>query len=49
MVSGEGTDVWYQRLWRTLEPEYYEEILRIRSVICYRCFVSISPNNIVIV
>ena len=27
VVSGEGTDVWYQRLWRTLEPEYYEEIL----------------------
>ena len=21
------TDVWYQRLWRTPEPEYYEEIL----------------------
>ncbi|QGN39523.1 exodeoxyribonuclease V subunit gamma [Klebsiella oxytoca] len=27
VVSGEGADVWYQRLWRTLEPEYYEEIL----------------------
>ena len=27
VVRGEGADVWYQRLWRTLEPEYYEEIL----------------------
>ena len=27
VVSGEGADVWYQRLWRTLEAEYYEEIL----------------------
>ena len=27
VVSGEGTDVWYQRLWRTLEPAYYEEII----------------------
>lgn len=26
VVSGEGADVWYQRLWRTLEPEYYEAI-----------------------
>jgi len=26
MVRGEGEDVWYQRLWRTLEPEYYEVI-----------------------
>ena len=27
VVSGEGTDVWYQRLWRTLEPACYEEII----------------------
>jgi exodeoxyribonuclease V gamma subunit len=27
VVSGEGSDVWYQRLWRTLEPAYYEEII----------------------
>ncbi|WP_312948587.1 exodeoxyribonuclease V subunit gamma [Superficieibacter sp.] len=27
VVSGEGADVWYQRLWRTLEPEYYEAII----------------------
>lgn len=26
VVSGEGADVWYQRLWRTLEPEYFAEI-----------------------
>jgi exodeoxyribonuclease V gamma subunit len=26
MVRGEGEDVWYQRLWRTLEPEYFEAI-----------------------
>ncbi len=25
MVRGEGEDVWYQRLWRTLEPECYAE------------------------
>ncbi|WP_336279780.1 exodeoxyribonuclease V subunit gamma [Cronobacter dublinensis] len=28
MVEGEGTDIWYQRLWRNLEPEYYEAIIR---------------------
>ncbi len=27
VVSGEGADIWYQRLWRTLEPAYYEEII----------------------
>ncbi len=27
VVSGEGADIWYQRLWRTLEPEYYEAII----------------------
>ncbi|XTZ39197.1 exodeoxyribonuclease V subunit gamma [Salmonella enterica] len=26
MVSGEGDDIWYQRLWRTLDTEYYAEI-----------------------
>ncbi|MGG7447507.1 exodeoxyribonuclease V subunit gamma [Kosakonia oryzendophytica] len=26
VVRGEGDDLWYQRLWRTLEPEYYAEI-----------------------
>lgn len=26
MVRGEGDDVWYQRLWRTLEPEYFDAI-----------------------
>ncbi|PWG71120.1 exodeoxyribonuclease V subunit gamma [Enterobacter mori] len=26
MVRGEGDDVWYQRLWRTLEPEYFDMI-----------------------
>ncbi len=26
IVRGEGDDVWYQRLWRTLEPEYYDAI-----------------------
>lgn len=28
MVRGEGEDVWYQRLWRTLEPEYFETITK---------------------
>lgn len=28
VVSGEGEDVWYQRLWRTLEPENYAEIVK---------------------
>ena len=27
VVSGEGADVWYQRLWRTLEPAQYEAII----------------------
>ncbi|MEO3990637.1 exodeoxyribonuclease V subunit gamma [Pseudocitrobacter cyperus] len=27
VVSGEGSDLWYQRLWRTLENEQYEAIL----------------------
>ncbi|MBB1202891.1 exodeoxyribonuclease V subunit gamma [Enterobacteriaceae bacterium 89] len=27
MISGEGADVWYQRLWRTLEPEHYQAII----------------------
>ena len=27
MMSGEGADVWYQRLWRTLEPEHYKAII----------------------
>ena len=26
MVRGEGDDVWYQRLWRTLEPEFFDAI-----------------------
>ncbi|MCI1897877.1 MAG: exodeoxyribonuclease V subunit gamma [Enterobacter sp.] len=26
MVRGEGEDVWYQRLWRTLEPQYFDAI-----------------------
>lgn len=26
MVRGEGDDVWYQRLWRTLEPEYFDAV-----------------------
>ena len=26
MVRGEGDDVPYQRLWRALEPEYFEAI-----------------------
>ena len=26
IVRGEGDDVWYQRLWRTLEPEYFQAI-----------------------
>ena len=28
MVEGEGADIWRQRLWRTLEPEYYDAIIR---------------------
>ncbi|SNY64878.1 exodeoxyribonuclease V subunit gamma [Enterobacter sp. CC120223-11] len=28
VVRGEGADVWYQRLWRTLEPESIEAITR---------------------
>ncbi|MBJ3813827.1 exodeoxyribonuclease V subunit gamma [Shimwellia pseudoproteus] len=28
MVDGEGADIWRQRLWRTLEPEYYDAIIR---------------------
>ncbi|MGO1309876.1 MAG: exodeoxyribonuclease V subunit gamma, partial [Kluyvera intermedia] len=27
VVRGEGADVWYQRLWRTLEPAQYEAII----------------------
>ncbi|MER1976114.1 exodeoxyribonuclease V subunit gamma [Pseudocitrobacter faecalis] len=27
VVSGEGSDIWYQRLWRTLENEQYEAII----------------------
>ncbi|AFJ45931.1 exodeoxyribonuclease V subunit gamma [Shimwellia blattae] len=27
MVEGEGADIWRQRLWRTLEPDYYEAII----------------------
>ncbi|MFW0766846.1 exodeoxyribonuclease V subunit gamma [Trabulsiella odontotermitis] len=27
VMRGEGADVWYQRLWRTLEPENYDAIL----------------------
>lgn len=27
VIAGEGADIWYQRLWRTLEPAYYEEII----------------------
>ena len=27
VVSGEGADVWYQRLWRTLEPAQYEAVI----------------------
>lgn len=27
VVSGEGSDLWYQRLWRTLENEQYEAII----------------------
>jgi hypothetical protein len=46
VVSGEGADVWYQRLWRTLEPATMKKSLRKRSVICYRYFVSISPNKL---
>lgn len=26
-IEGEGADMWYQRLWRTLEPEYYDAII----------------------
>ncbi|MGP3590763.1 exodeoxyribonuclease V subunit gamma [Vagococcus sp. WN89Y] len=26
VMRGEGDDVWYQRLWRTLDPDYYAEI-----------------------
>ncbi|MNL36521.1 RecBCD enzyme subunit RecC [compost metagenome] len=26
MVRGEGDDVWYQRLWRTLAPEHFDAI-----------------------
>jgi exodeoxyribonuclease V gamma subunit len=26
MVRGEGEDVWYQRLWRTLEPQHFDAI-----------------------
>lgn len=26
-VEGEGADMWYQRLWRTLEQEYYDAIV----------------------
>lgn len=27
-VGGEGTDIWLQRLWRTLDEDYYDAILR---------------------
>ncbi|MRS14174.1 exodeoxyribonuclease V subunit gamma [Enterobacteriaceae bacterium RIT691] len=27
MIDGEGADVWYQRLWRTLEQERYDSII----------------------
>ncbi|WP_058913733.1 exodeoxyribonuclease V subunit gamma [Entomohabitans teleogrylli] len=28
MVEGEGADIWLQRLWRTLDREYYDAIIR---------------------
>ena len=27
VMSGEGDDIWYQRLWRTLEPQQFEMII----------------------
>jgi exonuclease V gamma subunit len=45
MVRGEGEDVWYQRLWRTLEPEYFELSRKRRSATCYRCLNLISPER----
>lgn len=27
IMSGEGADIWYQRLWRSLEQEHYEAII----------------------
>lgn len=44
MVRGEGDDVWYQRLWRTLEPEYFDIITQRRNATCYRCSNLISPE-----
>jgi exonuclease V gamma subunit len=45
MVRGEGEDVWYQRLWRTLEPEYLRLSRKRRSATCYRCLNLISPER----
>ncbi len=36
MVSGEGEDIWYQRLWRQLESERCRLILRSPDITCYR-------------
>lgn len=44
MVRGEGDDVWYQRLWRTLEPEYFDIITQRRNATCYRYTNLISPE-----
>ncbi|SUH35169.1 exonuclease V subunit [Salmonella enterica subsp. enterica] len=43
MVSGEGEDIWYQRLWRQLESETLQAIIAaVPALTCYRCFVLIS-------
>lgn len=42
MVSGEGEDIWYQRLWRQLESETLQAIIAQSDITCYRCFVLIS-------
>ncbi len=46
VVSGEGADIWYQRLWRSLElKRITKKSLPRRSVICYRYIVTIGPHK----
>lgn len=49
VVSGEGADIWYQRLWRSLEPAHYEEIIAQTQrylLPLYRCRGHTNLNSI---
>lgn len=45
MVRGEGDDIWYQRLWRQLEPDTLEAIVAQSQRFCYRYFALISHDD----